>query len=434
MSTKLKFEKIERFVGAGDLAAEESLELATVVRSSISSRMDHARVSIEEDLEEYSRHLAESGKFAEQDRILKLWVEFHKSLLAIGAGTEEIESSLKFGFAITGQPLPKAESEDPSEKKTVVLELSPEEEFHKKINQGEEASVPASMIEWEDDEGEKNEADLPSKELIAKIIKLMAKAGTRKHGIKAAWSDGEIMHGLEKAASGFDDDSIYDAIRYLVRQGVIVEAPLGNTSAKNFWLVDTYEQYLEGLGEVISKDVISIIDTIKNLLVSNKDAANLIVPWSLNQLFFAVRDTHPTASKEDIINSIEQIKECREESPGVYRWVSGSNGKPETPLPVSLVLPTQTREDIVSAAAEAIYGVLKSEIVSGRGTRIWKDYDITGLHGRGSEFGRSLKDEYLDPEIVKKALALLVDQKKLEIVHASPERSWLKQDGWRVIQ
>lgn len=430
MSTKLKFEKVERFIGAGDLAAEEGLELATVVRSSILSRMDHARASIEEDLEEYSKHIAESGKFAEQDRILRLWVDFHKSLLAIGAGAEEIESSLKFGFAITGQPLPKVESEDASKKETVVLDLSPEEEFHKKLEQGEEAPIPESMIEWEDEEDSKG-AEPPSQELIAKIIKLMAKAGTRKHGIKAAWADGEIMYGLEKAASGFDDNSIYDAVRYLVKQGIIIEAQLGNINSKNFWLVDTYEDYLAKFDDVVVEEEISIVDTIKKLLVSNKDAKNLVVPWSLNELFFAARDVHPGVSREDIVRSIEQIEECHEESPEVYRWVIGSNGKRSTPLPVLSV--SSSQENVISVAAEAIYGVLRSEMVAGRGTRIWKDYDIIGLHGRGSEFGRSLKDEYLNPEVVKKALALLVEQKKVELVRASPERPWLKQDGWKVI-
>jgi len=428
MGQEKSFDKVERCVGTDELVAEESGEYAEAVRSSILSRITFAQNSIEEELMDHARRMHDVGKYQERDRVVRLWVEFHRKLEALDLvsslqlGHSVLKESIEFGYLLTEQqsPAPKAVPNIFVDKATMVAEASPEDGVS-------EYDIEHQTID---------------KVLLSKIIKLMAKAGTRKQGVKAAWSSGEILYGLEKIVPGLNGESLAVAIRYLIRQEVIIESSLGNTAEKVYSLVEKYETYLEHLGERITDETRSVDSLIRYLLASNKDAKGTPTPWSLNSLFFAARDSYPEISREDIKRAIEQIQECHETQSGVYQWISGSNGKPSK-LPESKGIdsvevcrfPDDATEEsfIVATAAEAIYAVLKSEVVAGRGSRIWKDYDIAGLAGRGSEFGKSLKEEHLRPEIVKRALELLVEEKKLELVPVSQERPWLKQAGWKVV-
>jgi hypothetical protein len=107
----------------------------------------------------------------------------------------------------------------------------------------------------------------------------------------------------------------------------------------------------------------------------------------------------------------------------VYRWAEVESATAQV---VESVEPEPVKKQPVGVveAADAIYGVLKAEAASGQ-RRIWKEYDIVGILGRGLEL-------VLTPNGMEAALAFLVTEGKLEVVPPSPDRPWIKQPGWRI--
>ena len=414
---KISLEDVEKFIGADGHSAEEGSQLATEVFDDAMSRMDILRAELGALFDEYAEYQHGVGTGHERDRVLRLWHEFYTSLDSMTLPDATIpvtkieDASLYLGHAIaTGLDMivDPDESEVPIDAVFVQESKEQEDTFAK-------------------------EHDSIDKEFLAKLIKLMVKAGTKSDGSKAAWTIEEIAYGLMAVAPGTPAEKTESSLKYLVKQEVVTVFASGKAGLVFYSVCDKYQSYLDGLvGETKKVSQVDerqeVLKDLREALQSNRDINGNVLPRSLNYLVYDLRDKYKWIDAGYICSALTEIDHCREIGSGKYLWTKSD---------VVLLKPEKESTDPRAAglieAADAIYNVLKS-VVSVGNDRIWKEYDISGLAGRGSEFGGKLKDEYLKPDVMHAALSILVAEKKLEVVLPSAERPWMKQQGWRVVR
>ena len=394
---QITLEDVEKFLGADEYAAEEGKELAYEaeldVRSTV-GRIYDLRTGV--------------GVNLERDRVLKLWHVFHTSMrdmdLANALRTigQAQQASLQLGYAIaTGLDCNATDSVD--------------------VSGGTDDANQKSNL---------------NKNLLTGIVKLMSKAGTLRDGAKAQWTFSEIVYGISVATPDAGEDLLGEAMKYLTDQRVVYRKQLGKCISSVYVLTDDYKKMMESLGLEVGEPAVTKIDErqemikdLREILQSNRDIGGKLLPWSMNSLVFALRDKYKWIHSDDIEAAVLEIEECRQLGDKMYLWTM------DTAIPVDAVFAPVVSEKPVGVvkAADAIFAVMKNDLECGV-ARIWKEYDISGLVGRGSEFGGKLKDEYLKPDVMMAALNLLVVEKKLEVILPSDERPWLKKPGWRVVR
>lgn len=341
-----------------------------------------------------------------------------------------------------------------------------------------EAGVGSTLTSLLDEEGIRGEVEARAEEkaaeprlageLLANVVKLMAKMGTRRNGLRAGWTVEEIEYGLRVIMPDVELGAIEAVLVKLKQIGVVEDFNSGKAGMRIYALRD---DYIERLGwetpeESKPKDpgaerLEALQADLRSTLQSNRDASGNLLPWKLSSLFYALQDHHPWITRPVVAATASAEPHCRETAPQVYEW---TEVKPESPqAPRRTMAPRWAREctpeereaisndpgflagsppmaeaqidEVTSAGlvgmADAIYKVLAHE-ASGGQRRIWKTYDIIGLLGRGAEFGVQVDDACLTQEGLESALTFLVTEDKLEVVPPSPERPWIKQPGWRV--
>ena len=394
---QITLEDVEKFLGADEHAANEGAELA-----------DEAEWDINYTVGRICDLRKDVGVSLERDRVLKLWYAFHTSMRdmdlanALRTMGQAQQASLQLGYAIA-------------------------------------TGADCNTVDSVDVSGGTNNANQNSnlnKNLLTGIVKLMSKAGTLRDGAKAQWTFSEIVYGISVATPDASEDLLGEAMKYLTDQKVVHKSQLGKCISSVYVLTDDYKQLMGSLGLDIDEPVVSKIDEhqemVKDLceiLQSNRDTGGKLLPWSVNSLVFALGDKYKWVCSGDIGAAVLEIEECRQLGDKMYLWTK------ETAIPVDAVFASVVSEKPVGVvkAADAIFAVMKNDLECGV-ARIWKEYDISGLVGRGSEFGGKLKDEYLKPDVMMAALNLLVVEKKLEVILPSDERPWLKKPGWRVVR
>jgi hypothetical protein len=339
-----------------------------------------------------------------------------------------------------------------------------------------ETAVGSTFASFLDEEGIVEEVEEKAEEarlegvLFMNVVKLMAKAGTRRNGLRAGWSTEEIDYGLQVIMPGVKVGAIEAVLSRLKQAGVIEDFSARNPLIRIYCLKD---DYLKRLGweeepkaqEPGAEKVEALRRDLRSTLQSNRDASGQIMPWKLSALFYALQDGHPWGTRPVVVATASAEPCCSEVAPQVYQWTelrSGPFVEPnekgietrytDAPREVVEVVPglcelepaprvknpphSEAKMDELTPAAivevaDAIYGILKREAEGGQ-RRIWKDYDIIGLLGRGAELGVRLGDEHLSQDALDTALTFLVTEGKLEVVPPSPERPWIKRPGWRV--
>jgi hypothetical protein len=397
-------------------ALEVELE-ATVMRSGRvleqhGFALDTFRDNDLERLNRYGDCRLEVGVQSERVRVFKLWKEIHSAII-------------DYSKAYTG-----SEMADAIIKRVLIL--------------GEEILDIPDMIpqvaEHDPVEPRPQDGDLrvaaPTEDvLMSKVVKLMAKAGTRRHGLKAGWTIEEIQYGLMVAMPGVPDDAVESALARLKSEGVVEAFNNNNPGVHIYCLVDDYADRMGVDSEQAQEEPEvdfdgELLQGLQGVLQSNTGANGKLVPWKLGSLFYALRDQHPWITKADVAAAASAAQWCEEVTPGVYRWAEVES---MTAQVVESVEPEPVKKQPVGVveAADAIYGVLKAEAASGQ-RRIWKEYDILGFLGRGVELGGNLRAEHLSQGLLNAAINFLVVEGRLEVVPPSPERPWIKQPGWRV--
>lgn len=297
---------------------------------------------------------------------------------------------------------------------------------------------PLAFMDEEEDAAEvagQAEEAQSDKALFANVVKLMAKAGTRRHGLKAGWTIEEIQYGLMVAMPGVPDDAVVSALARLKNEGVVEVFNKNNPGVHIYCLVDDYADLMGQDSELVQEKPEvdkegELLRGLHGVLQSNTGANGKLVSWKLGSLFYALRDQHPWITKADVTAAASAAQWCEEVTPGVYRWAEVESATAQV---VESVEPEPVKKQPVGVveAADAIYGVLKAEAASGQ-RRIWKEYDILGFLGRGVELGGNLRAEHLSQGLLNAAINFLVVEGRLEVVPPSPERPWIKQPGWRI--
>lgn len=455
--------KLGETYSALESAVDASFLKAAQMRQEHGSALAGFCLAESERISQYGLRRFEAGVEDERMRVFRLWKEFHDWLSECSVSEKVIERRLLIlGEEILDKPMAsQSEVVDP-----------PIDAIWKSNDTGEDESACDSLGVYE-----KKEPVVEDK-LMSNIVKLMAKAGTRRNGLKAGWTIEEILYGLKMVMPSVQTESIDSAIVCLKENGVVEDFNGGRSGIRIYCLGD---DYAAGPEEVQHEDVPSEKPSIRRqqelrrdlgyVLRSNTDTNGKLMPWKTNSLFYALRDNHPWVTKGDIIAAASSAEWCEEVAPGVYQFVEVPSSIPQVVMspkspstdsvhggnskaprwyregtpeqreaiandPGILIAgspPEAQIDDVTPAgiveAADAIYEILRREAAGGQ-RRIWKEYDIIGLLGRGAELGVKLKDEYLSRETLAAAMDFLVVDGKLEAVPMSPERPWIKQPGW----
>lgn len=260
-------------------------------------RADKICKEIDAKIKDLRSYMEIVGTLRNKHGMLLLWEEFHSYLQTVnGLDKAVIQKSLKLGLGIAGHEVPSNDEDgafmDCTDRNGNPCEYDIDEcQINNRCMRDDEDKnwYQQQHKKWTKGDG---------RELIIKIVKLMAKAGTQKDGLKAAWSNGEIGYGFKIAEPELRDDVLRDAVQYLVRQEVLIEKPLGKCNETVYFLTDGYQKYLSGLDGTAGKEheVLwskMLQDQVRVLLRSNRDEAGKILPWTWNQMYYAIKGDHP---------------------------------------------------------------------------------------------------------------------------------------------
>ena len=347
----------------------------------------------------------------------------------------------------------------------------------------EAAGVGSTLASFLDEEGIAAEVEQQAEEkshldetLTTNVVKLMAKAGTRRNGLKAGWTADEIDYGLRVVMPGVQIGAIETVLASLKKAGVVDDFNSGKPGIRIYAVKDDYAERLGWQPEEVKKPdaeaerLEALRRDLRSTLQSNHDASGKLLPWKLSSLFYALQDGHPWVTRPVVAATASAEPGCSEVAPQVYEWTERraepakdrhpkapgwyekatpeeraalmdepailAGTPPEETIPTLTLRETQVVRDVARAdslveMADAIYTLLKNEASSGQ-RRIWRDFDLHGLLWRGAELGVKVKEEHMNNPMIEDALAFLVAEDKLEVVPPSPERPWIRQPGWRV--
>jgi len=302
---QITLEDVEKFLGADEHAAEEGEELVA-----------EAELRVRDIVGELCDLRMGVGVNLERNRVLKLWYEFYTNLgnMVLPDATIPVtktrDASLRLGHAIaTGRDM----IVDPEES-----EVSAEGVFTREQEDQEDVFA--------------KEHDSIDRELLARLIRLMAKAGTRCNGAKAAWTIEEIQHGFKMASPETTLWQIESALKYLKKQEVVTSFESGKAGLILYLVCDKYDEYLKCLTGAPDNQQIdeheALLEDLRQILQSNRDIKGHLLPWTTHGLVFALRDKYAWADASTVRDAAMQIEGCREVGDGNYLWTK------ETAIPV----------------------------------------------------------------------------------------------------
>jgi hypothetical protein len=238
-------------------------------------------------------------------------------------------------------------------------------------------------------------------ELAQVMVKLMGKAGTYKDGLSAIWRPEEIVSGLTHVMPSSQED-VDRELDMLYLEGVVKKQIIGKTNDIVYVLADDAFAVL-GLHEINNVDV---VEKLGSLIKSNKDVDGNYMPWTVNQIMFAVRGDMPSLTEQALHEIMADVPGCAwvDDHQYIYRE------KRPTKYP-----PGDLKQIILDM------------FVASSPKRAWRDYDIHGLLS-SSVFA---DHEYMDAiKSIRKALSSLVDDGMVKHMQPSADRMWCKEDRW----
>jgi hypothetical protein len=294
---------------ASGAAAEVSAEAANEAAVKIHEHLAKCHEDVSLALIDLGDHALEQGVLSERNRLLRLWYEFHINLEDSNeqtiptSGWRNKQASIRLGHAI-------ADGSD-------SLWADEEGEWE-----------PECPIDAEFAGEPPGEEDSKKTEFLVKLIKLMAKAGTQRDGMKAAWAFPEISYGLKAAMPQVGDDELFLALKDLVIRKIVVERAMGRSVESAYVLVDDYKSGLALIDPDADRaehektdEGEKLLQELREILQSNQDGDGKLLPWSIHGLVFAIRYKFGWVHADDVRAAMLTIKECREVGNGQYLWV-----------------------------------------------------------------------------------------------------------------
>jgi hypothetical protein len=305
---ELTLEGAAKKMQAGEAAAESSAEAADEAAVKIHEHLAKCHEDVSLALIDLGDNAKEQGVLSERNRLLRLWYDFHINLddsnekTIPTSGWRNKQASIRLGHAIA----------DGSES----LWADEEGEWE-----------PECPIDAEFAGEPPSEEDSKKTEFLVKLIKLMAKAGTQRDGMKAAWAFPEISYGLKAAMPQVGDDELFLALKNLVVRKIVVERPMGRSVESAYVLVDDYEFGLASIDPGAEKskehkphEHEGLLKDLSEVLQSNCDSQGNPVPWTANGLRFALRDKGHFLDAAYVKSIMAEVDHCREIGDGKYLW------------------------------------------------------------------------------------------------------------------
>jgi len=315
---ELTLEGAAKKMQAGGVAAESSAEAADEAAVKIHEHLAKCHEDVSLALIDLGDHALEQGVLSERNRLLRLWYEFHINLddsnekTIPTPGWRNKQASIRLGHAIAdGSDSLWADEEG---------EWEPECPIDADFAEDEKPSKKGDFREAE--------PNSTNKEFLVKLIRLMAKAGTQRDGMKAAWAFPEISYGLKAAMPQVGDDELFLALKDLVIRKIVVERAMGRSVESAYVLVDDYKSGLASIDpdadraehEKTDEDE-KLLQELREILQSNQDGDGKLLPWSIHGLVFAIRYKFGWVHADHVRVAMRIIKECREVGNGQYLWV-----------------------------------------------------------------------------------------------------------------
>ena len=266
-------------------------------------------------------------------------------------------------------------------------------------------------------------------ELKENIIKLMAKAGTERDGLSAAWNVSDIKYGLSRIYSDIDYARLKNAIRDLlnnkdIRSEVCIS---GLDNEMGYILCDKH---------AVNVKKKTVDELIMEFLQSARDNNGDFVVWTRNQLYFALK-REVILSEKDLDDAISKLSEqdqitTKDVNRNLYISI-----KPQDMLRHLRFMEKQgliRPKDVDCFESETDQGRLDSVVddllskMRGQPKRLWRDYDLDGLYKDGPvRIVMVEKDGSIG--LLNKALDTLVACGLVEKV-LRDSQSWIKEDRW----
>lgn len=312
---ELTLERVEEFMRAGEVAAKYNADAADEANVKIHEHLAKCQEDVSLALIDSIGHAKEFGIRSERERVLRLWYDFHINLEDSNektiptSGWRNKQASIHLAHVIAGG----GES----------LWANEEGEYEP------ECPVDADFAEEPSEKGDFREAEpnSPNKEFLIKLIRLMAKAGTQRDGMKAAWAFSEISYGLKVAMPQVGDDELFLALKDLVIRKLVVERPMGRSVESAYVLVDDYKSGLVWIDSGSERDECATADEgekllkdLSEVLQSNYDHQGNPLPWTANGLRFALRDKGHFLDAAYVKSVMVEVDHCREIGDGKYLW------------------------------------------------------------------------------------------------------------------
>jgi hypothetical protein len=254
--------------------------------------------------------------------------------------------------------------------------------------------------------------------IAVNIVKLMVKAGTKKDGMSAVWSAEEIEHGLKEVHPEIDIELVEQQLEALMSVEVVVKSRLGNTSDHVYCVADNGLEEMDievgGPEEKEPGKKEALAKTIGELLLTNKDEEGKLLPWTLNQLLFAARDSHRMISMTD-----EDIREAADECPVC---VEINNCQ----YPTFIHRDATFEQQPLTPLMKELHGLMLRDL---GGKRMWRDYDIYSILNRIG----SLPDDHNEAvKYMNGILQRLIDAGLVRYIPYATDHRF-KEDRWKAL-
>ena len=268
-------------------------------------------------------------------------------------------------------------------------------------------------------------------ELKENIIKLMAKAGTERDGLSAAWNVSDIKYGLSRIYSDIDYARLKNAIRVLLNnKDIRSEVGISGPDREMVYIYTLCDKHAVNVKKK------TVDELIMEFLQSARDNNGDFVVWTRNQLYFALK-REVILSEKDLDDAISKLSEqdqitTKDVNRNLYISI-----KPQDMLRHLRFMEKQgliRPKDVDCFESETDQGRLDSVVddllskMRGQPKRLWRDYDLDGLY-KDSPVRIVMVEQDGSIALLKKALDTLVACGLVEKVLLGSQ-SWIKEDRW----